>query len=78
MDEKSNVEPKKCDDLCKIIQVCPECLNSIFIHDIIRDETYCKKCGLILDAPYHHTILPTVKIVFPHPKRIKIRLSNDN
>lgn len=32
---------------------CDECDGEI-IHDLVHDEKFCRRCGLILSAPYIH------------------------
>lgn len=35
---------------------CPEC-NGEIIHDLVHDEKFCKRCGLVVSAPYIYEVI---------------------
>lgn len=39
----------------KITYTCPQCKNQTYIQDIDKSETYCEKCGLIIQTAYPFT-----------------------
>lgn len=47
------------------ITECPECKSKEIIVDNTHDETYCHKCGLVIQAPYPYTA--GIRINYPEP-----------
>jgi len=35
-----------------MIPLCPECLGQRFTKDFIHDEISCRRCGLVIIAPF--------------------------
>jgi len=50
--------------------ICPECRadKKNFNYDIYLDELSCRKCGLVIDAPY------VAGLIFPGVKVIRVKL----
>lgn len=47
------------------VRHCPHCGNTIFTKDYKREETYCNKCGLVLQSAFQYMGLEKVENVIP-------------
>ena len=47
------------------VRVCPQCNGSDFRRDYSREETYCNKCGLVLQSAFQYVGLEKIDNVIP-------------
>ena len=47
------------------VRYCPNCNGTEFVRDYVREETYCKECGLVLSSAFQYVGLEKVENVIP-------------
>lgn len=48
------------------VKCCPICGSTDFVRDYVREETYCKECGLVLTSAFQYMGLEKIENVIPY------------